>query len=142
MAIVIVTLIGWMIYALLEGKRDGYFYHYRNTSIQLKDENIHWVYFIDRAFMLSLISVLGYYYFHSYLITGIYSGGLALIFSFLHNGIYYQTRKKLSNGNLYSMGWRSSSTCSKATLEFGWNARVILAIIGALGIIISFTINL
>lgn len=118
-----------------------FFYHYRNTSTQLKDENIHWVYFIDRAFILSLISILHYYGFHSYLSTGVYSAGLALIFSFFHNGMYYKTRNKLDN-NIYTMGWKSNSTCSEATLEFEWNARVILAITGAIGIIASFTINL
>lgn len=137
----IIILICWILYSCIEGTQDGYFYHYRNTTTELKNENIHWNYFLGRGFILSLISITHFLLYESYLSAGLYVTGLALLFSFFHNGAYYQTRKKLSDGKFYALGWMSNSTSSQATLELKWKARVWLAVIGALAILTSFNIN-
>ena len=137
----IILLISWIIYAMLDGRRDGFFYHYRNTSIQGKGENIHWIYFCQRFIFGVLIAWL--VYLNSLILsTIIYSNGLILLFSFFHNGMYYVTRRKLSNKNLYPKGWWSSSTSSEALLELNNVSRIFLAITGILGIIVSLNINI
>lgn len=137
----IILLIAWIVMSLGEGRRDGFFYHYRNSSIQMKGENIHWIYFLVRGIVLALISTI-LYLTNPSISSMLFVAGLVLIFSIIHNGMYYETRKTLSNGNLYPKGWKSSSTSSEAVLEFGWKERKALAIIGAIGIIISFLINI
>lgn len=141
MLIAIILIIFWIVYALLSGTNDGYYYHYRNTSIQLKDENIHWIYFCQRFILWSCMLLLHSLYF-PILSTGVFSASLILIFSFFHNGIYYETRKRLSNYNLYPKGWFSSSTSSQATIELNNISRIFLAVVGLIGIIASFQINI
>lgn len=136
------TVVLFILYSCLEGRRDGYFYHYRNTTTELKNENIHWIYFVERALILSFISVIHVIVYESYVSAFMFVSGLALIFSFFHNGMYYETRKKLSDGKVYPMGWVSNSTSSQATLELKWKARVWLAVIGIASIITSFNINI
>ena len=137
----IILLISWIFYSLLNGMRDGYFYHYRNTSIKMKGENIHWLYSCERVIVGALIVWLHSLYFSS-LNTSIFGLSLVLVFSFFHNGIYYELRKKLSDKNLYPKGFWSSSTSSEALLELNNVSRIFLAITGGMGIIISFQINI
>lgn len=141
MLIGIVILFFWIVFALLQGLNDSYYYHYRMTSNQLKDENIHWVYFCQRFIVCTCIGLIHSMYF-PILSTGIFLGSLILIFSFFHNGMYYQMRKKISHGNLYPKGWFSSSTTSQATIELNNVTRIFLAIVGIIGIIASFQINI
>lgn len=130
----IILLTTWIVYALLEGKRDGYYYCYRNTSNQLKGENIHWIYFTDRFILMSLITWV-----HSWeypiLNTGIFALSLILLFSFFHNGKYYRTRKKLSHGEIYPKGWWDMSISSEALLNLTPVSRTWLAVTGLIGII-------
>lgn len=137
----IILLISWIAYAILDGMNDGYFYHYRNTSIKMKHENIHWVYFCKRFIIGALIIWIHSLYF-SFLNTSIFGLSLILLFSFFHNGIYYTIRKKLSDKNLYPKGFWSSSTSSEALLELNNISRVFLAVTGAIGIISSFDIHI
>lgn len=128
-------------YSGLEGYRDGYFYHYKVTSIQAKQKNIHWIYVMERGMILALITTL-HDYFYSFLNNAVFTLSLAFIFSFFHNGIYYLTRKKLSKGNLYPKGFWATSTTSQATLDFNVEARIALLLTGIIGIISSFQIRI
>lgn len=141
MGMKIILLICWIIYSCLDGKKDGFLYHYKNTSIQNRGGNIHWIYFCQRFIVGILIAWLIYLN-NPLLNTIIFSMGLILLFSFFHNGFYYKTRKKLSNGNLYPKGWWSSSISSEALLELNNVSRIFLAIMGVIGIIMSFKINI
>lgn len=134
------ALIIWIVVGFLEGKRDGFFYHNRMSSINPDKQNIHWIFFISRLIDFILIIAVQYQYF-ALLSNILFAMGLVLIFSFIHNSIYYETRKKLSNGNLYPKGWRDTSRTSEARLEFDFKARVFMAITGAIGIIASFQTN-
>lgn len=140
MLIAIVLIMMWIILALLNGVRDSFYYHYKMTSIQQKNENIHWVYFCERFITWSCIALLHSMFFEI-LSTGIYSGSLILIFSFFHNGIYYETRKRLSKADIYPKGWWSSSTTSTATIELNNISRIIMLITGVFGLIASFKIG-
>lgn len=137
----IILLVTWIVYGLAEGFRDANYYHANNTSINSVKKDIHWIYFCQRFILGSLIAWLVYLN-SSFLSTTIYSTGLILLFSFFHNGMYYVTRRKLSNKNLYPKGWWSSSTSSEALLELNNTSRIFLAITGALVIMASFQINI
>lgn len=134
----LIFLIIWIGYSLLEGRRDGYFYHYRNTTLDPKNENIHFIFFIQRAMILFFIFL---FFDRNSLIEVIpFMIGLVLIFSFFHNGIYYSTRNKLDS-TTYPHGWWSSSISSQATLEFILSTRILFLIIGVAAIISSYFIN-
>lgn len=133
MKIIIVIL--WVIYAVLEGKRDGYFYHYRNTTRSPQNEDIHWLYMIERfIFMFFAFIFMDQY---NILSTLLFISGLAMIFSFFHNGAYYLQRNLL-DPHTYPDRWWSSSVSSKATLEFSLIPRLCLFTIGIVSILLSY----
>jgi hypothetical protein len=53
-----------------------------------------------------------------------------LMFSFVHNSIYYETRKYLSNGKVYPEGYKSTSTTTDAKISFNFKTRSLLFIGG------------
>lgn len=131
----ILMAITWIVYAVLEGVRDGYFYHYRNTSTSIMTENIHFIYLIQRAlFWMSIIIIHGTLY--NIIDTIAYAFSLAFMFSFLHNNVYYETRNRLSPG-VYPKGWRSISTTSEAKMEFTFTQRTALMLFGIALLIIT-----
>lgn len=141
MLVAISFFVIWIILALLNGCRDSFYYHYRMTSIQQKNENIHWIYFCNRFVTWSLILIVHSMYFQT-LSTGIYGASLILVFSFFHNGMYYLVRKKLSKADIYPKGWWSSSTSSQATIELNNVSRIFLLITGIIGFIASLQIKI
>jgi len=133
-----ILLICWIFYCLIEGKRDGHFYYVWSNSSNPKRANIHWLFFIDRFIVISLIDFVHSFY-YSVINTLIFTIGLSLIFSFFHNGMYYITRNNLDE-TVYQEGWWASSTTSQAILEFNVQIRTIMAIIGLLAIISTYMI--
>lgn len=125
----------WISYAILEGYRDSNFYHNRMTSNNPSPKNIHWVYFMQRLILGSII-YFGHNHVFSTLNSFVFCAGLILIFSYFHNGMYYLTRHELNN-NLYPKGWDSDSISSEATLEFSYKIRTGLLLVGSLGIFTS-----
>ena len=130
MTIKTIITIGWILYALLNGRKDGFCYHHRNTSIQQRNEK-YWIYLIERFGILCMIYTLissdnslwnlG---------SNVFVCGLVLIFPFIHNGMYFLTRNKLSKENLYRSGWWSSNSFTEPTLGFNNISRIFLAITG------------
>lgn len=137
MIIKIVLLVLWIIVALLEGVRDGFFYHYLMNSAKTDKYNMHWLFTFERSVIMVLI-VWIYLRSFSVLDTGVFVFSLILIFSFIHNGQYYWTRNFLDN-NIYPKKWFASSTTSEAMLEFSVVPRAFLAFVGIIGIITSLT---
>jgi len=131
----IVVYILWIIYASLEGIREGYYFHYKTKVATRINEHI--MFTIQRAiawipFSLIVLST-------NQKIT--YLNPIFLIFLFMlpHNGFYYLTRDKLDNS--YPNGFLSNSSDSSTS----WmdkkgltssNIRLALFIIGVFGIII------
>lgn len=136
MIVKIILLVLWIIVALLEGTRDGFFFAYR---MQSKPDrfNMHWLFTSERTIVLVLIAWI-YSRTYSFLDTGVFTFSLILLFSFLHNGMYYKIRHMLDK-NIYPKGWWDSSTTSESMIEFSIVSRTFLAIVGSVGIITSLT---
>lgn len=105
---IIISFLIWCFYSIIDGIRDGIFYHSYNYSIK-RLFNEHIIFVIQRL-IVSIILIL-------------YSQNILLImplilsFSFFHNGAYYTTRhilnKKTYNyDNLYKKKWFAQSTTS------------------------------
>ena len=93
-AMIYSTLLLWIAYSCLEGVREGYYWNlYPSYKI-----NIHTIFFIQRSFVLLIISLL----------NPVSIIALSLIFSFFHNGSYYLTRNKL-NSKVYPKKWFDQS---------------------------------
>lgn len=126
----IISLNLWGLYAYFEGMREAYYYHLISASSFIR-KNIHWIYFIQRGFILVLIGTLTNSLFLPL--------SLACIFPFIHDGSYYITYNKLSPGT-YKKGFMDSSTTSTAFLEFNWNKRIVLLILGILFYLIDLSL--
>lgn len=137
MIVKLALLLSWVVVAWLEGKRDGNFFHNRNSATNPDGENIHWVFAMERAIVLGLTTWV-HALSNSTLNTGVFVFSLILMFSWIHNGKYYLTRKRLDK-NVYPKGWFDSSTTSESFLEFSAVARTFMAIVGVIGIAASFT---
>jgi len=131
-----VVYILWIIYASLEGIREGYYFHYKTKVATRINEHI----------MFTIQRVIVWIPFSFLLLLGLerkieYLNPIFLIFLFMlpHNGFYYLTRDKLDNS--YPNGFFSNSSDSSTS----WmdkkgltssNIRLALFIIGVFGIII------
>lgn len=112
-------------YALFEGVREAFYY---NESVKNeKQENIHWIFFIQRGlFAVILLCASNYFILCFFLLT----------FSFLHDGAYYFTRNKL-NPAIYKNGFFDDSKTSTAVLELSLLQRSLLALGGILFIVLN-----
>lgn len=119
------------------GKQDAHLYHDRMTSTNPDKENIHYLFAIDRFVLLVLVSWV-HLISHSALNTGVFAFSLMLLYSFFHNSAYYETRNSLDN-KVYPKGWLDSSTTSESFLEFNLISRVVMALVGVVGIVASIT---
>lgn len=137
MIINISLLIAWVVACLVEGCRDGHFFHSRMNSTKPDNHNIHWLFTVERFIVWCLITYI-YFIHHSLFGTGVFSASLIMVFSFFHNSMYYYIRHKLDN-NVYSKGWMDSSTTSESFFEFNLIARIFMVIAGLFGITASFT---
>lgn len=138
----ITLLIVWIGYAITEGHQEGYFYYYRNIASPSKKQNLHWMPFLERGIVLAMIAYCNYTEdgtLFPMLKDGVFVFSLILIFSFYHNGMYYATRHKL-DPKIYPNKWWSTSTTSEANLEFNCTSRVVMSLIGMLGVVASLSL--
>lgn len=122
----------FILYALIEGFREGFYWFFKVNSKKKTEFEIHPIFAAQRGMVILLLAT------NVLLLTDLNSALInilsnALLFSFFHNGIYYTTRNKL-DPNIYKLGWREQSTTStaKMTKFFTYRNRTICAIIGAL----------
>ena len=127
----LLTNIVWIVYSLTEGIREGFYWHYENSCKRVCDFNVNPIFNLQRTLILLITSIvmvdkIGWYSLLS-------SICMILIFSFFHNGTYYHTRNKLSNGDLYPKGWCDESrTFPPFTPLIKYNKRTIAMVIGVL----------
>lgn len=120
----------WVMYAMLEGFREGFYWFFKMNSRRKSDFEIHPAFMIQRGIVIFLIAlvVLSYVSIWQMLIIML---SISMIFSYFHNGSYYLTRHKLDS-KTYPMGWKSQSSTSTAKLTkfMTYRNRTILMIAG------------
>lgn len=128
---ILLTNILWLAYSILEGFREGFYWHYKNTSKSTENLEIHPFFASQRGIILILICVILFFNIGWWSILN--TIGMALIFSFFHNGSYYHTRNKLDN-KIYTLKWMDQSTTStaKMTKIMTFRNRTIFMAIGIL----------
>ncbi len=137
-----ILLISWILYSLIEGYREGYYWHYKMNSTDFSEtqkDDLHPIFSLQRGVVLLLL------FFSLTLMLNILGStliliGNALIFSFIHNGIMYATRNSLSikmnpddkSKWIYNKKWLAMSKTSTAKLTRFMTPinRVILFLIG------------
>jgi hypothetical protein len=134
MTIVFIVLI-WVAYSCLTGIKDGYLYHYANTSTAQSKKDLHPLFTAERAVVGSGLTYNYFIYEHPTTMIGIASGillfgiSLMLIFSFFHNGCYLTTRNRLQP-DLYPKKFFDDSNTSMSKMEFSYKVRTTLFIAG------------
>lgn len=103
--LLLVNLI-WIAYSMIDGFREGFYWHYRNNSRRTCEFEINRIFSLQRSLVILLISgflvhILGWYS----LISTI---SMIMLFSYFHNGTYYLTRNKLDD-KMYPMRWKDES---------------------------------
>lgn len=128
---VILTNILWILYSVLEGFREGFYWHYKNTSKSEYKFEIHPYFASQRGIILILICTILFFNVGWWSILN--TIGMTLIFSFFHNGSYYYTRNKLDN-KIYTLKWMDQSTTStaKMTKIMTFRNRTIFMIVGVI----------
>lgn len=142
MVLKLLLLCIWVIYSLLEGVRDAFYYNSENKSSSTNTSryNIHWIFFVCRVCVWMLIGIIIYFSNQNNTLTlFLFSISLSLIFSYLHNGIYYYMRNQL-DPTIYQKAWFDDSNSSTAILEFDYKTRTLMMIIGILSIVVSFIV--
>ena len=129
--ILLITNILWILYSILEGFREGFYWHYKNTSKSKDNFEIHPFFASQRGIILILIGVILYFNIGWWSILNVL--GMALIFSFFHNGSYYYTRNKLDE-KIYPLKWMDQSTTStaKMTKIMTFRNRTIFMVFGVI----------
>ena len=144
-----ISLLIWIIYSIIEGKREANFWHHRINSSDyeiFKDIDRHPLFVLQRGLMLICIGILGYLVTDSILWSGYLFIMNSLVFTFFHNGSMYLERLIMSmrsspnNSDIwvYKDGWWSQSSTSVAvTTRFMTPvSRTIQMLLGILGYII------
>ena len=129
--------IAWILYSMLEGLREGFYWHFKSHSKKDCDFEIHPIFSLQRGVVLTLIGILLYTFIGWQSIISVLS--MMLIFSLFHNGTYYCTRHKLDE-SLYPKGWSDQSTTStaKMTKIMTYRNRTIFMILGVLTQVFMF----
>jgi hypothetical protein len=109
----------WICYILCEAYREGYYWHYKSFVVDNRKFNIHIIFTIQRFLMLTSLTFVKFEYFSvNNLDLLLFFVSCCLIFSFIHNGMYYTIRNMLNN-NIYKKKWfDQSSTSTALTTKF------------------------
>lgn len=119
-----IALLSWyLVWALLEGIREAYYYHEATKSSDTINKNLHPDFTLQR---LAVFIILFCCHLNILIIAS-----LILMFSFIHDGFYYLKRNIL-NPAIYPKHFFDHSTTSTAFFEFSFTWRLILFIIGIL----------
>ena len=118
----------WAILALIFGALEAVHVHYNPNYWQTFKRNtgfdIHVLLVVIRVVPFAILEAL--MYFKGGIIDLVYFLLFCIfVFPFLHDGMYYQTRRLLSNGKVYPDGWIDQSTSTSAKFSFGFFWRLI-----------------
>ncbi len=110
----------WLLFAASCGLVEGFLFHGRKPTITKPDEHV--IFTIQRV-VVGVMCVWNLYpdWIHA-LIFILYS---VMTFSLWHDGAYYEARKYLSGGTLYSLGWMDRSTTTDAKVSMKFEKRLV-----------------
>lgn len=133
----IIIFLSWIWYSIMEGRREGYYYHSAVVSGDSSKFNLHSIFQLQRTIVF-FICVLSFA--NIFISIAI---GLSMIscFSFFHNGMYYTTRNKL-NKEIYKLKWKDDSSSSTAVFEIQYGERLLMFIIGIIIFIVTIILGL
>ena len=116
----IVILFLWVVYSILEGMREGYYY---DAAVRANKSypNIHWIYFLQRGIFLFIVGI--------YMNSIILPMSLIFIFSYIHDGAYYCQRNDI-DVKTYPRRFKDHSTTSTAFFDLHYMERVAFALTG------------
>lgn len=130
-----ITFILWQAYSIIEGRRDGFYYHAATMNGDSNSHNLHPLFTVMRAtFGTSLI--FGFIGEQNWTLLLLMCAFMIFTFSYWHNGEYYKTRHEL-DPKVYPKGWSSTSTTSRATFDLSFNQRCLLLVIGILFFVLA-----
>ena len=121
MIVKIIIFLLWCVYASIEGVKEAYLYHYRNTSTEKKAYELHPLFAEQRSCVLLIITALSV---DLWLLFA-----CIFVFSFFHDGFYYVKRNDL-NSKTYPKRFFDHSTTSTAKFEFTLITRYALLVLG------------
>ena len=136
MIYIIITILLWPIYCILEGFREGKYFHFRNFSGEKEHQryDIHTYFAFQRGVVMVLCSIRYEWYVGIPLFFAMSS-----IFPFFHDGQYYSTRNNIDK-KVYPKRWRAFGDGS-AKMDFSWAQRVWLLIAGIGLLTLSIFLN-
>ena len=127
----LLTNLIWIAYSMIDGFREGFYWHYRNNSRRTCEFEINRIFSLQRSLVILLIAgflvhTLGWFS----LISTI---SMIMLFSYFHNGTYYLTRNKLDD-KMYPMRWKDESRTLPVFYSglMKYNKRTVLMILGLL----------
>lgn len=128
-------LILWIAYACLSGIRDAYAFSRRvDHDNQILGLDIHKYIASMRLILITLVYCLLGAYFSTYK-SLVLSIALSLTHPLFHNGMYFEARKRRSNGEVYPDGFftTKSKDDSSAIIDFNSaSTRILLFVFGIL----------
>lgn len=133
MALILVTIL-WIVYSILEGYREAFYFFFETEDLQKKVTDLH-PYFACQRIIVGGLSAFIAVGLSNVLFTLICLVSLGLMFTFLHDGMYYAQRNNL-NKETYPKRWFDYSTTSTAKLDKFLNPtnRIIMFIVGIGGL--------
>jgi len=115
-------MIYWILYAMLEGYREGNYWGARKTIFPYIDFHEHKLWSSQRFAVLSIVII------HINIVVAI---ACMFVFPFIHDGMYY-LRRNMLDPDIYPKGFFDQSTTSTAILTkfFTPMVRTVCAVIG------------
>jgi hypothetical protein len=115
----------WIVYAIIEGYREAYYYYAMVNTKVVNPKNLHPIFALQRGLIIGSVALFSPDLWNGLLMALI----LSLIFPFFHDGMYYQTRNELDS-RTYPKGWWDFSMTSNAVLEIKTTGRIVMAVLG------------
>lgn len=125
-------------YFYFEGKREAWHWHFKN-ELEFKyytHLNEHALFLRQRSLVFILSCGLNYFVVNHYIL---FSLGIFFCFSFIHNGTYFYYRNKL-DPSIYQLKFKANSNTSTAFMEFDYETRLFMFILGLILITSNFVL--
>lgn len=116
----IISYFCFICYCIYEGEREAYYYFYESKVSGVK-KNLHSIFWTQRLLVVILTCVTMPDY--ARVPTAL---SFAFIFSYLHNGVYFETRNYLTPGidGIYKLKWKDASENAKFLASLSFKDRI------------------